>query len=268
MIEADPQRMVQVVANLLTNAASYADPGGQVRVSGEATDATIVVRVTDNGIGISPTMLPVIFDPFVQEKQALNRPRGGLGLGLAIVRSLVELHGGSVTARSDGLGKGSEFAVSLPRGRREDDARTRTSSAPQEKRSRGARILLVDDNDDWARAVADLLAMLGHEVQVANSGPEALRMVEQFTPNVCLLDIGLPVMDGYELARRLRALPSLAGVPLVAVTGYGEPSAIQRSAEAGFKAHLAKPVPLDVLDKVARSAIEPDSSEGLRAERS
>jgi PAS domain S-box-containing protein len=266
-IEADAERMVQVVANLLTNAASYTDPGGLVRVSAEATDEAIVVRVSDNGIGISPTMLPAIFDPFVQEKQALNRPRGGLGLGLAIVKSLVELHGGSVTARSDGVGKGSEFAVSLARGRREDDARTRTSGT-QETRSRGARILLVDDNDDWARAVADLLAMLGHEVRVANSGPEALRMVEQFTPNVCLLDIGLPVMDGYELARRLRALPSLAGVPLVAVTGYGEPSAVQRSADAGFKAHLVKPVPLDVLDKVARSALEPDSGAGLRVGRS
>ena len=255
MLEADPQRMVQVIANLLTNAATYTDPGGQVRVTGEATEASVILRVIDNGIGISSAMLPVVFEPFVQEKQALNRPRGGLGLGLAIVKSLVELHGGSVSARSEGVNKGSEFVITLPRGRRKDDARAGAEEGRQESRSRGARILLVDDNQDWARSVADLLGMLGHDVRVAHDGPQALRVVEQFTPTLCLLDIGLPVMDGYELARHLRALPQLSGVPLVAVTGYGEPSAVQRSTEAGFKAHLVKPVPLDVLEKVAREAI-------------
>jgi len=254
LIEADPQRMVQVVANLLTNAASYTDAGGQVRVTGEATDDTVILRVADDGIGISPTMLPVVFEPFVQEKQALNRPRGGLGLGLAIVKNLVEIHGGSVSARSEGLGKGSEFTISLPRLQRRNGARAGTSPVRQEQGSNGARVLIVDDNEDWAQAVADGLGMLGHDVRVAHNGPEALRMVTQFTPSLCLLDIGLPVMDGYELARRLRALPSLAGVPLVAVSGYGETSAVQRSAEAGFKAHLVKPVPLEVLEKTVRDA--------------
>jgi PAS domain S-box-containing protein len=252
--DLDSGRMVQVLANLLTNAANYTDPGGQVRVTAEATKTTVTVRITDTGIGIAPAMLPFVFEPFVQEKQALNRPRGGLGLGLAIAKSLVELHGGSVSAHSDGIGRGSEFTITLPRSHRKDAHRAGPSKAMMAKASPGARILLVDDNEGWAEAAAHALTLLGHEVRVAHDGPEALRVVESFTPTLGLLDIGLPVMDGYELARRLRNLPSLAGMRLVAVTGYGERAAVRRSANAGFEAHLVKPVEVELLDEVARNA--------------
>jgi PAS domain S-box-containing protein len=256
IVDADPARMVQVVANLLTNAARYTDNGGVVRVQSAATDDTIVLRVTDSGVGISPTMLPFVFDPFVQEKQALNRPRGGLGLGLAIVRSLVQLHGGTVSANSAGPGKGSEFAISLPRSRQRVDARAE-GSAPGPETSAGgagARILVVDDNESYSRALARALESFGHEVRIAHDGPSALRLVENFTPALCLVDLGLPVMDGYELARRLSELPSLSASRIVAVSGYGEPVAVQRSAAAGFAAHLVKPVELSVLEEMARAA--------------
>jgi PAS domain S-box-containing protein len=257
--DVDPQRMVQVVASLLTNAATYTDPGGEVRIIGEATDESVILRVADTGIGISPAMLPVVFDPFVQEKQALDRPRGGLGLGLTIVKNLVALHGGSISARSEGLGKGSEFAISLPRSRQQGDRQVAFATGPAAKPG-GARVLVVDDNEDWAEVVAGSLTALGHEVRVAHDGPEALRIVEQFAPTLGLIDIGLPEMDGYELARRLRKIPSLAGLSLIAVTGYGEPSAAQRSAEAGFKSHLVKPITLAVLERVAReAALDEDS---------
>jgi PAS domain S-box-containing protein len=252
MVEVDPPRMVQVVANLLSNAASYTEPGGEVRVNAQSTEERIVLRVVDTGIGISPTMLPVIFDPFVQEKQALNRPRGGLGLGLAIVRSLVELHGGSVSAHSEGLGKGSEFVISLARSCRDPEAPVRSSTPGHERPWSGARILVVDDNEDAANMLADALRDFGHDVRIAHDGPSSLRLVETFTPTMCLIDIGLPVMDGYELARRLRELPSLRNASLVAVTGYGDRWAVERSAEAGFGAHLTKPIELETLKRVAR----------------
>jgi PAS domain S-box-containing protein len=257
IIDADPERMVQVVSNLLTNAARYTDDGGDVRVSSDATEDAIVLRVKDTGVGISPTMLPFVFDPFVQEKQALNRPRGGLGLGLAIVRSLVQLHGGSVSVSSPGPGKGSEFAITLPRSREKVEARAAESTAGRERAAgeAGIRVLVVDDNENLTRALARGLQALGHEVRTAHDGPSALRLVEQFTPALCLIDLGLPVMDGYELARRLAALPALSKTRIVAVSGYGEPVAQQRSAEAGFAAHLVKPVELTVLEEMARAAM-------------
>jgi PAS domain S-box-containing protein len=254
VVEADPARMVQVVANLLRNAAVYTDPGGDVRVSGQSTDETVVLRVIDTGIGIAATMLPVIFEPFVQEKHAIHRPRGGLGLGLSIVRTLVELHGGTVSACSGGHGKGSEFTITLPRSRRERETRAESSRREFERRSSSACILVVDDNEDAAQMLADGLGGLGHDVHIAHDGPEALRLVEQVRPTMCLIDIGLPEMDGYELARRLRQMPSLSDVSLIAVSGYGAASAKQRSVEAGFEAHLVKPVELDFLDKMARGA--------------
>jgi PAS domain S-box-containing protein len=256
IVEADPARMVQVVANLLTNAARYTDNGGDVRVRSEATENTIVLRVTDTGIGISPAILPLIFDPFVQEKQEFNRPRGGLGLGLAIVRSLMELHGGSVSASSPGPGRGSEFAISLPRSRQDVEAQAKGPAVATERHANGTgiRVLVVDDNEKVARALARGLEALGHEVRTAPDGPAALRLLEHFTPALCLIDLGLPVMDGYELARRLGKMPSLAKTRIVAVSGYGEPGAVQRSAEAGFAAHLVKPVELAMLEKIARDA--------------
>jgi PAS domain S-box-containing protein len=256
VIDADPERMIQVVANLLTNAARYTDNGGEVRVRSQATEDTIVLRVSDTGVGISATMLPLVFDPFVQEKQALNRPRGGLGLGLAIVRSLVQLHGGTVSVSSPGLRQGSEFSISLPRSRQKVERRANGPAPGREPRGDGAgiRVLVVDDNENLARALARGLQALGHEVRTAHDGPSALRLVERFTPALCLIDLGLPVMDGYELARRLNELPSLAKTRIVAVSGYGEPVALQRSASAGFAAHLVKPVELNVLEEMARAA--------------
>jgi len=254
IVTVDPGRMTQVIGNLLTNAARYTDPGGEIRVIGRATEDGVTLRVQDTGIGISSAMLPRVFDLFVQEKQALDRPRGGLGLGLAIVRNLVELHRGSVAARSEGIGKGSEFVISLPRSR-EDSESGRPASVPRHEKpskSGGARILLVDDNEDGAQTLAAVLEDLGHDVRIANDGPAALRVVEGFTPALALLDIGLPIMDGYELARRLREQPRLAGVRLVAVTGYGQESDRHRSSEAGFEAHLVKPVDLDILQDVVR----------------
>jgi PAS domain S-box-containing protein len=257
VVEADPARMVQVLVNLLRNAATYTDPGGDLRVSSRATEESIFLRVADTGTGISPTMLPVIFEPFMQEKQALNRPQGGLGLGLAIVRSLVELHGGTVSAHSEGRGKGSEFTISLPRSRRSSETRADASPPGREEASRGARILVVDDNEDAAQTLADALSELGHQVHVAHDGPEALSLAERIKPTICFIDIGLPVMDGYELARRLREVPSLCGVPLVAVSGYGELSAVQRSTDAGFQTHLVKPVELAKLEGwLARRSIQ------------
>jgi PAS domain S-box-containing protein len=256
IVEADPARMVQVVANLLTNAARYTETGGDVRVKSEATEDTIVLRVTDTGVGISPTMLPYVFEPFVQEKQALNRPRGGLGLGLAIVRSLVQLHGGSASASSQGPGKGSEFAISLPRSQRTVEAPATEARSGRETAAAGTgiRVLVVDDNENLARALARGLEALGHEARTAHDGPSALRLVQRFTPALCLIDLGLPLMDGYELARRLRELPALSATRIVAISGYGEPVALQRSAAAGFAAHLVKPIELTVLEEMARSA--------------
>jgi PAS domain S-box-containing protein len=261
--DVDSGRMVQVVANLLTNAANYTDPGGQVRVTAEATKTTITIRIADTGIGIAPKMLPVVFEPFVQEKQALNRPRGGLGLGLAIAKSLVELHGGFIAAHSDGIGHGSEFTITLPRSQRRDAHRAGPPKAVKPRTSPGTRILLVDDNVGWAEAVAHALSLLGHEVRLAHDGPEALRIVDTFTPTLGLLDIGLPVMDGYELARRLRNIPSLSGMRLVAVTGYGERAAVERSRDAGFEGHLVKPVEVDLLDTVARDTTRSWNQTGL-----
>jgi PAS domain S-box-containing protein len=252
--DLDSARMVQVLANLLTNAANYTDPGGEVRVTAEATKTTVTLRIADTGIGIAANMLPLVFEPFVQEKQALNRPRGGLGLGLAIAKSLVELHGGSIAAHSDGIGRGSEFAITLTRSQRKDAQRPSPAKTLRVTSSPGVRILLVDDNEGWVETVAHALTLLGHEVRVAHDGPEALRVVETFTPTLGLLDIGLPVMDGYELARRFRSVPSLSEMRLVAVTGYGERAAIQRSSRAGFEAHLVKPVEVELLDRVARDA--------------
>jgi PAS domain S-box-containing protein len=267
-VDVDPARLVQVLANLLTNAARYSEPGGDVRVIAAAAGQTITIRVVDTGVGISPELLPLVFDPFAQEKQGLSRPRGGLGLGLTIVRSLVELHGGTVTGHSDGVGKGSEFSISLPRARGEVAARRPAAPRAVGPSTSGARILVVDDNEDIAGVLAQTLGSLGHEVRVAHDGPSALRLARRFTPAVALLDIGLPVMDGYELAARLREVPALADVRLVALTGYGEPSALRRSRDAGFFAHLVKPVDLTrILEVVQKATAEAVPRPVRRAEK-
>jgi PAS domain S-box-containing protein len=246
-VSGDPVRLAQVFANLLNNSAKYTPRGGKVEVSAERVDGRVCVRIRDNGIGIRAEMLPRIFELFVQERQALDRSEGGLGLGLAIVRSLVDLHGGTVEARSDAPGGGAELTVWLPLLSEVGASATPPAPHPRRRATTGTRILVVDDNEDAAELIAEGLRVLGHDVVVAYDGPSALAMLETMTPEIALLDIGLPVMDGYELARRIHARAGLEELPLLAVTGYGQASDRLGAAHAGFEDLLVKPVDLVAL---------------------
>jgi signal transduction histidine kinase len=244
-IFADEARLVQVVSNLLANAAKYTDPGGEIRVEARRRGAEIALSVADTGAGIPPELLPVLFDAFVQGSRTMDRHAGGLGLGLAIARSLTALHGGTIEARSGGPGRGSEFVIRLPA---HDEV---PASAPEPRAAsrpdvRPARVLLVDDNQDAAAMLADALAAHGFVVRVATDPLEARASLGSFHAEAVVLDIGLPVIDGYELATRIRRRhgPSLR---LVALTGYGQSVDRRRSREAGFDAHLVKPVDLPEL---------------------
>jgi signal transduction histidine kinase/CheY-like chemotaxis protein len=242
VVDGDIARLAQVLANLVTNAAKYTDPRGRIRLTATRDGEEAVVKVRDTGRGIAPTLLPHIFEMFVQEQQNLVRPQGGLGLGLAIVRSIVQLHGGAVSASSEGLGMGSEFTVRLPLAV-VTPIRSVASTSPVDD---GAHVqpvvLLVDDNEDAAELLADLLRSRGCVVHVARDSAEALHKAAEVVPDIALLDIGLPVMDGYELARRLRELPTWSRVRLVALTGYGQDNDRKRSIDAGFQVHLVKPI--------------------------
>ena len=231
VVLGDPVRLAQIMANLLNNAAKYTEKGGHIWVRGKSQSGTIELSVRDSGMGITPQMLTRVFELFAQEPQAIDRAQGGLGLGLAIVRSLVMLHGGTVTAHSAGLGQGSEFTVRLPA--LAVLALPSVSSPLPERLTNhphAARILVVDDNVDAMELLAESLEMLGHQTVRATDGPSALRLAAQWRPEIALLDIGLPVMDGYELGRRLRELTGLAGIKLVAITGYGQESDREHSA--------------------------------------
>jgi CheY-like chemotaxis protein len=248
-VRGDPTRLAQVFSNLLTNASKYSDAGGRVWLTAyrEKEDGVVVVR--DSGVGIDPQMLPRVFDVFAQEPQSLERARGGLGLGLSIVSNLVKMHGGSVTAESEGRGKGAAFIVRLPLCEAVDVPRP-DETAPSvgtAAHAKGRRVLIVDDNSEAAEMLATVLSSVGHVTRVAHDGPAALAILHEFTPDVALLDIGLPAMDGYELARRIRATPPGANARLYALTGYGQESDRRRSHEAGFDAHLVKPVDLDTV---------------------
>ena len=250
-VHGDQVRLAQVVSNLLNNAAKYTEPKGQISVQARLDDGAVVLRVADNGIGLGADMLPGVFGLFVQERQAIDRAQGGLGLGLAIVRSLVEIHGGTVEAHSEGRGRGSEFVVRLPSAGAEGGPGHGVELKPRllpTTEPDAVRLLVVDDNVDAAELLVESLRTMGHRVQVAFDGPAALRIAADFAPEVALLDIGLPVMDGYELARHLRQLPGLEAVHLIAVTGYGQQSDRQRSLDAGFHEHLVKPLRLEALE--------------------
>ncbi|CAN5846432.1 hypothetical protein BH11MYX2_BH11MYX2_18300 [soil metagenome] len=240
-VDGDPARLAQVVSNLLTNAAKYSDleTGSELRADREGD--LVRLSVVDHGIGIDAGYLERVFDQFIQVPQGIDRAAGGLGLGLAIVKNLVQRHDGTVRVASDGAGRGSTFVVELPLCRTpEIQEAAKQVEPPLARRSSSARLLVVDDNTDAASLLADVLTAYGHSVHVAHSGPDALRGLTSFTPDAALLDIGLPVMDSYELARALRArLPQLK---LVALTGYGQPDDRARSSAAGFDAHLVKPV--------------------------
>jgi signal transduction histidine kinase/DNA-binding response OmpR family regulator len=250
MLDADPARLAQIVANLLTNAAKYTEAGGRIAIQGAADGADLVLHVTDTGVGIEPEMLPRIFDMFTQETQSLDRARGGLGLGLTIVRNLAQLHGGSVEAVSAGRGRGSEFVIRLPATPRAASVAVlgdAPGSAVDDAETPGATVLIVDDNHDAAEMLAMFVRSLGYRVESALDGPAALRAADRHSPAIALLDIGLPVMDGFEVARRLRSTAAHAGIRLVAITGYGQEADRERSRAAGFDAHLVKPVDLDEL---------------------
>jgi signal transduction histidine kinase/ActR/RegA family two-component response regulator len=249
-VDVDRARLSQAIGNLLTNAAKYTEPGGRITVRTERHGDEVVIRVRDTGIGIAPEMLPNVFQMFVQERQAIDRARGGLGLGLSIVRSLIELHGGAVSAHSEGRGKGSEFAIRLPVATTASVRRTTSAVAAASLATTGRRILVVDDNVDAAELLSMLLEGLGNTIRVANDPLEALALIDEFRPDVAVLDIGLPVMSGFELARRLRELPHTGGLRLIALSGYGQESDQRRAAEAGFDAHLVKPIEIATLDAV------------------
>jgi signal transduction histidine kinase/ActR/RegA family two-component response regulator len=242
----DVTRLSQVISNLLTNAAKYTPLGGHIAIDASLTCEAIVLTVRDDGIGIAPSMVPRVFDLFAQEHQAADRSQGGLGLGLAIVKSLVGMHDGTVSVASDGHGKGSVFTVRLPPAAPLDASRpTPTDLAVTAAPAGALRVLVVDDNIDAAEMLSEWLSGAGHQTQMAHDGPGALSAIARFAPDVVLLDIGLPVMDGFEVARRVREYGPVPA--LVAVTGYGQAIDRERSSKEGFYAHLVKPIDLPAL---------------------
>jgi signal transduction histidine kinase len=244
-VNGDIMRLSQVVQNLLTNAAKYTEPGGQIDVEARGVDGSIELAVKDNGVGIPKDMLPTVFDLFVQGRQTVDRSKGGLGLGLTLVRTLVGLHGGSVEARSEGAGCGSQFIVRLPASPAAPAKRRRSEARRHGTKRHGKRVRGGDDNRDAALMLAEAMESFGYEARVASDGPAALEAAARFNPHAVLLDLGLPVIDGYEVADRLRTAG--VSVPLIAVTGYGQETDRARSETAGFAAHFVKPVDLDDL---------------------
>jgi CheY-like chemotaxis protein len=250
-VHGDPVRLAQVVANLLANAAKYTGEEGEIglRVEpGEPGEACL--RVTDSGIGIAAEVLPTIFELFSQGEQSPERLEGGLGVGLALVRELVALHGGSVRAFSGGVGQGAEFVVRLP-----TVAAPMLPADPHVTRGLGAgsavrRVLVVDDNRDSAESLAALLALLGHEVEQAHDGRSALEVAARRAPDLVLLDLGMPGVSGYEVARRLRADANTAGTALIALTGYGSDEDRRATRDAGFDGHLVKPIDFQALERI------------------
>jgi CheY-like chemotaxis protein len=252
-IFGDSVRLAQVLSNLLNNAAKYTDRGGQIWLGAKREGTDIVVSVRDTGIGIPSDMLPVIFDMFMQVDRSTSRSQGGLGIGLTLVKTLVELHGGTITAQSDGPGQGSEFIVRLP------VAVTKLSQdrIPSQNRITPEltvqRVLIVDDNQDSGASLGMLLKLLGADVRVVNAGAAALAAIEFNCPDVVLLDIGMPGMDGCEVARRIRKNPNYDHVVLIALTGWGQTEDRQRTQAAGFNHHLVKPADITDLRSILGS---------------
>ena len=248
-VEGDLTRLTQVLGNLLNNAAKYTDPGGSIAVSVRRIGTDVEIRVRDNGIGIPPELLPRLFQLFTQVDGAAHRAQGGLGIGLALVRQLIQMHGGSVTAYSQGPGHGSEFLIRLPLRVRayRDSATASAGKPPVQAERRGHRILLADDNRDALDSLATLLQCDGHEVHTAADGAEALEVAAACHPDVVLLDIGMPKLDGYEVARRIRAEPWGKSAVLIALTGWGQDEDRRRSREVGFDSHLVKPLDPEAL---------------------
>ncbi len=260
-LDGDLIRLSQVIGNLLVNAAKYSDKAGRVWLTGRRDGTEAVITVRDNGVGIPPELLPRIFEPFVQADRTLARSKGGLGIGLTLVKHIVAMHGGRVAVTSAGIGKGSEFKVRLPALPVIPAAAPGPLQPDAQKPGLARRVLVVDDNVDAADSAAMLLRMSGHQVEVAYNGEAALDAAQKFHPEVVLLDIGLPGLTGYEVARRLRAKPEFKAMVLAAVTGYGQEEDRRRTREAGFDAHLTKPLAPSVLTSFVsspRSFVLPD----------
>jgi CheY-like chemotaxis protein len=230
------------VANLLSNACKYSEPQGEITVTARRQGSKVILSVSDRGAGIEPAFLERIFEPFVQRPQANDRSHGGLGLGLAITRSLIQRHGGEIRVTSDGPGHGSTFEIDLPAFAGAEDGEEERFSGAGQVTDAPPRVLVVDDNEDAADLMAHLLGSIGFDVRVAYDGPSALELADEFQPQVGLLDIGLPVMDGYELAMRLRARRKSEPLSLIAISGYGQEADRVKSRQAGFITHLLKPV--------------------------
>jgi PAS domain S-box-containing protein len=256
-LEIDPLRLSQVLSNLLTNAAKYMDVGGRIEVRARVEGDELCIAVKDHGIGLEPESLTAIFEMFSQVKTALDRSEGGLGIGLALVRGLVALHGGRIEASSQGLGRGSEFRVWLPMPR-EGAAGAHTVSGPASQNAVSPRrILVVDDNRDSAQSLGFLLEHSGHSVRLAHDGQEALLAARDFQPEIAFLDIGLPKLDGYELARAIRGETWGQGIVLFALTGWGHEDDRQRARAAGFNGHLTKPIDPDRIDVLVAEQLNP-----------
>jgi signal transduction histidine kinase len=286
MVFGDPTRLTQAIANVLGNAAKYTDAGGQISLLAAVGENDVEIRIRDNGVGIRPELLPRVFELFTQLDRTDGRTQGGLGIGLALVQRLVQMHGGEVSAASDGPGSGSEFVIRLPllRAEAEPVGAQREPAAEPAGRSKSEmaavvaplvtaqaarlarRILIADDNNDALESLATLLQLSGHEVYTATNGGTALQSAEHHLPEVALLDIGMPMLDGYEVAKRIRAQPWGQRITLVALTGWGQDSDRRRSREAGFDSHLVKPLDLETLiDLLARLPAESAAAHGRGA---
>jgi PAS domain S-box-containing protein len=246
-LHADPARLQQIVANLLENAIQYSEEGSYIRLRAQRNGSDVAVSVRDGGQGIRPDLLPHVFELFKQGDRSLARTEGGLGIGLTMVKALAEMHGGTVTASSDGPGKGSEFVVRLPAGPTKDQPSAREPDSTPGARRSGNRILVVDDNVDLSRALTTLLARFGYEAQAVNDGPTAIEAARALRPEVVLLDLGLPGMDGFEVARRLRSEEGFEDATIIAITGYGQEDGGRYSRAEGFNHHLIKPVQIESL---------------------
>ncbi len=246
-VQGDQKRLIQVISNLLNNAAKFTPDGGSIGLSLNVDSRNVVFTVTDNGIGMAPNMIDHAFEMFSQAERSSDRSQGGLGIGLSLVKSLVELHFGSVAAHSAGIGKGSTFSITLPRIAYSDELLTQTHSTETPPSAKRRRMLLVDDNFDAARMLGMFLESAGHEVFIEHSASSALERGRAEAPDVCLLDIGLPDIDGNELAKHFRAQPETAKSVLIAITGYGQEPDRKRTAEVGFHHHFVKPVDMEKL---------------------
>jgi signal transduction histidine kinase/ActR/RegA family two-component response regulator len=262
VLHADPIRIAQVIANLLNNAAKYTDPGGQIWLTARRERTEAVVTVRDNGMGIPQVMLARIFDLFTQAERTYSRAQGGLGVGLTLVRTLVEMHGGSVEARSEGPGKGSEFEVRLPASWQKREPGDSDRWAQPSEALSGHRILIVDDNRDAADSLGMLLELYGANVCVVRDGPAALAALDTYRPDVVLLDIGMPGMDGYEVARRAREKPDFHNLTLITLSGWGQEEDRHRSRDAGIDHHLVKPVDVGALERLLANVGKHGSSTG------